>query len=248
MRVRQICLVAQKLAPVREHFFAVLGLASDFADPGVGKFGLENSVMCLGDEFLEVVAPVEDNTTAGRYLERRKGDGGYMVLVQVDDLAVQRAHVDKLGVRVVWETERNSETGSGRTAAFHMHPRDVGGAILSFDQMWPPESWKWAGPDWEQRPATNVSGIHAVDVQSSDPAGMAERWSKLFDRPVFGNTMQLEEGSIRFVADQDGRGAGVTALDLVASNADAAFAAAKQRGLPVNGDEIEICGTTIRMR
>ncbi len=242
MRVRQICLVAAKLAPVREHFFAVLGLSADFPDPGVGKFGLENSVMCLGDEFLEVVAPVEENTTAGRYLERRKGDGGYMLIVQVDDLAVQRARVDKLGVRVVWETEREG------AAAFHMHPRDVGGAILSFDQMTPPESWKWAGPDWDKRPAANVSGIHAVDVQSPNPAAMAARWSKVFDRPVFGNTMQLEGGSIRFVADEDGRGPGVTAVDLPASNAEAAFAAANERGLPVNGDEVEICGTTIRLR
>ena len=242
MRLRQVALVARELGPVREGFFAVLGLGADFNDPGVAKFGLENSVMALGDTFLEVVAPVEENTTAGRLLARRGGDGGYMVIVQVDDLAERRAKVDSLGVRVVWETKGE------KAAAFHIHPKDVGGAILSFDQMWPPESWQWAGPNWDQRPAANVSAIIAVDVQSPDPAAMASRWSEVFNRPVVGNTLQLESGSIRFVPDQDGRGPGVTAVDFSASDADAAIAAARQRKLPVEANEIQICGTTIRLR
>ena len=242
MRVRQICLVAEKLAPVRKQFFSVLDLQGDFPDPGVRKFGLENSVMCLGDEFLEVVAPVEENTTAGRYLARRNGDGGYMVIVQVDDVDAQRAHVDKLGVNVVWETDR------GTAKAFHMHPSDVGGAILSFDQMTPPESWQWAGPGWEERRAANGSGLYSVDLQSSDPAAMSKRWSKVFDRPVFGNTMQLEGGKINFVAAEDGRGPGLTAIDLVATDKESAISAARQHKLPVDGDEIKICGTKIRLR
>ena len=241
MRLRQIALVARELGPVREDFFAVLGLKADYRDPGVGEFGLENSVMALGDTFLEVVAPVEDDTTAGRLLARR-GDGGYMVIVQVDDLAERRAKVDSLGVRVVWETKGE------KAAAFHMHPKDVGGAILSFDQMWPPESWQWAGPNWDQRPAANVSAIIAVDIQSPDPAAMASRWSEVFGRPVSGNTLQLESGSIRFVPERDGRGPGVTAVDLSASDAHAAIAAARQRGLPVEANEIRICGTAIRLK
>ncbi len=241
MRLRQIALAARELGPVREDFFAVLGLNADYRDPGVGEFGLENSVMAMGDTFLEVVAPVEENTTAGRLLARR-GDGGYMVIVQVDDLAERRAKVYSLGVRVVWETKGE------KAAAFHMHPKDVGGAILSFDQMWPPESWQWAGPNWDQRPAANVSAIVAVDIQSPDPAAMASRWSEVFGRPVSGNTLQLESGSIRFVPERDGRGPGVTAVDLSASDAGAAIAAARQRGLPVEANEIRICGTTIRLK
>ena len=70
----------------------------------------------------------------------------------------------------------------------------------------------------------------------------------LFDRPVFGNTLQLESGSIRFVPDQNGRGPGVTAIDISTSNTDAAIAAARERNLPVEANEIQICGTTIRLR
>ena len=130
-------------------------------------------------------------------------------------MARRRAEVERLGVRVVWETKAE------RAAAFHIHPADIGGAIVSFDQMWPPESWQWAGPGWEERRAANASAIIAVDIQSPDPAAMAARWSQVFGRPVAGNTLQLESGSIRFVVDQDGRGPGVAAIDLAARNANA---------------------------
>lgn len=241
MRLRQVALVARELGPVRNHFFAVLGVDTDFKDPGVAEFGLENSVMALADTFLEVVAPVDDNTTAGRFLAHRGGDGGYMILVQVDDVAKQRAKIDSLGVRVVWETKQEHVT------AFHVHPKDIGGAIVSFDQMWPPQSWQWAGPLWNERSARNVSNIIAVDVQSGDPAAMAARWSEVFDRPLDGNTLLLDSGRIRFVPDNNGRGAGVTAVELSAKDAEAAFAAARHRGLQLEASEIQICGTTFRL-
>ena len=56
-----------------------------FNDPGVSHFGLENAVIPIGTDFLEVVSPKENNTTAGRYLKKRNGDGGYMVIIQVND-------------------------------------------------------------------------------------------------------------------------------------------------------------------
>src|SRR5713226_7072640 len=66
IRLRQICLVAEKLAPVLEDFKAVLGLEVCFKDPEVAVFGLENSLMPVGSNFIEVVAPVRENTAAGR--------------------------------------------------------------------------------------------------------------------------------------------------------------------------------------
>ena len=68
LRMRQICLVARELAPVVEVFHDVFGLDVCHRDPGVGKYGLENALFAIGNGFLEVVAPVRDGTTAGRYL------------------------------------------------------------------------------------------------------------------------------------------------------------------------------------
>jgi hypothetical protein len=91
IRLRQICLVAEKLAPVVDDFKAIFAIDVCFVDPAVAAFGLENSLMPIGGNFLEVVAPVKENTAAGRYLKRRGGDGGYMVICQCDSHATQLA-------------------------------------------------------------------------------------------------------------------------------------------------------------
>ena len=93
LRMRQICLVARHLAPVVDEFRAVLGLEVCHRDAGVGKYGLENALFPIGHKFLEVVAPLREGTTAGRYLDRRGGDGGYMVITQCDDHAPRRRRV-----------------------------------------------------------------------------------------------------------------------------------------------------------
>ena len=66
MKLRQVALAAAELEPARSTLFELLGIHKDYADPGVGEFGLINSVMAIGDTFLEIVAPSEANTAAGR--------------------------------------------------------------------------------------------------------------------------------------------------------------------------------------
>ena len=50
--LRQICLVAAKLAPVIDDLKAVFGLEVCFVDKAVGQFGLENSLLPVGNNFL----------------------------------------------------------------------------------------------------------------------------------------------------------------------------------------------------
>ena len=91
MRLRQIALVGSDLEAARADITAVLGLGAAYADPGVGKYGLHNGVWPIGDTFLEVVSPTQAGTTAGRLIDKRGGDGGYMAIFQTDDLAAARA-------------------------------------------------------------------------------------------------------------------------------------------------------------
>jgi len=244
MRLRQVALVAAELAPVREDLFAIFGLDADYSDPGVAEFGLENSVMTLDDTFLEVVSPVTENTTAGRLLEKRGGDGGYMVIVQEDELSVMASHTEKLGVRKVWEVNLPD------AKAFHMHPGDIGGAIASFDEMNPPESWRWAGARWEDRTATLVKGIVAVELQAVDVETMANRWGEIFNRPVTltenGLSVALDGSEIHFVESADGRGNGVRGLEIRTDRTDQVLDIARQRSLAVSGNVVSVCGTSIK--
>ena len=71
LRLRQICLVAADLDSVEDDLKAILGLEVAFRDPGLAQFGLGNVMLPIGDNFLEVVSPFREHTTAGRFLERR---------------------------------------------------------------------------------------------------------------------------------------------------------------------------------
>ena len=246
MRLRQIALVAQDLAAARADISAVLGIDYAFDDPGVGKYGLHNAVFPIGDTFLEVVSPKEAGTTAGRLLRKRGGDGGYMVILQVDDLEQARARVRDASARIADETDRDG-------AAFtHIHPKDIGGAILSLDRMIPQERWEWGGPHWQSHVCTDTSlKVAGAELQAKDPAKMAARWAQVLGRTAAQDRgfwrIQLDDGEIRFVADGDGRGEGLGAFDVVVRDIDAVHACAAARGLLDQDGTVILAGTRVRL-
>ena len=170
--------MARELAPARAALQAGLGLREPFADPGVGEFGLTNAVYETGTDFLEVVSPARDGTTAGRLLDRR-GDGGYMAIFQLPgfpELHATRERLASLGVREVWQVDLAD------IASSHLHPRDVPGAIVSIDATEPPGSWRWGGPRWTGTARADPffrGGIAAITVAVEDPAATAARWSEV---------------------------------------------------------------------
>lgn len=245
MRLRQIALVGKDLAAAKAEIVDVLGLGGDYADPGVGKYGLHNAVWPIGDTFLEVVSPQQDGTTAGRLLEKRGGDGGYMVILQCDDLAVARERVAAEGVRVVDQFD-------GKGVAFtHLHPRDVGAAILSIDHMEPRERWEWGGPNWRENVVTQTStGIVGAELQGDDPGALAIRWAGVLGLPAEplgeGWRIGLDGGELRFVKSTDGRGDGLRGFDVAVRDPESVRASAAARGRLSDG-EVTLCGAKVRL-
>lgn len=249
IRLRQIALVANKLQPVLDDLRAVLGLEVCFVDEGVASFGLENSLLPIGKNFLEVVAPVRENTAGGRYLERRQGDGGYMVICQCDRHPTQlarRARAEELGVRLALEHE---------TDDYHimqLHPADTGGSFLEIDwdaREEPEGNWGPAGGSaWTHAMRTHVvSDFTAAELQSPDPTRLAERWSAITEIPLAKNSagqpeLPLENARLRFVPAEDGRGEGLGGVDLRVVDRARLLEAADQRGLRVSDDQVLICG------
>jgi catechol 2,3-dioxygenase-like lactoylglutathione lyase family enzyme len=246
MRLRQIALVAHDLAAARAEITAVLGLDYDYDDPGVGKYGLKNAVFPVGTTFLEVVSPKAPGTTAARLLEKRGGDGGYMVILQVNDLAEARARVRDVGARVVDQT---SKDGASFT---HIHPKDVGGAILSLDHMNPKERWEWGGPHWHDHVRTDVSvAIVGAELQAEDPSRMAKRWAAVLGRsakPSDGEwRIDLDEGEIRFAPIRDGRGEGLGAFDVAVRNPSDVRRRAEAMGLLDANGVVVLSGTRVAL-
>jgi hypothetical protein len=183
----------------------------------VAEFGLHNALMTIGDQFLEVVSPVAEGTTAGRLLDKRGGDGGYMAIFEVDDLDARVERLGELGVRVVWHIDLDD------IRARHLHPRDVGGAIVSIDEPRPDGAWRWAGP-WRSHEETSVvTAIAGIDVAAADPDAMRARWAEVG-----------VDHAVRFVPAGE-RGEGIDAVDFVATD--------RRR----SGEELVVCGVTLRL-
>jgi hypothetical protein len=246
LRMRQICLVARELAPTVETFGEVFGLEVCYRDSGVGKYGLENALFPIGDSFLEVVAPTQAGTAAGRYLDRRGGDGGYMVITQCADLAPRRSRCETVGVRVA------NEIRHGDYHELQLHPRDVGAAMLSFshqkggeaaDGPWHPA----ASQGTSTRGAVTIRAMTGAELQGDDAEKLAQRWSDVMTLPLSRDprgrpTIQLDDASLRFAPAIDGRGEGLAGLDLACTDRAAVLARARARGLPVHGEVVEACG------
>jgi len=172
VRLRQVALIARDCNQVAAELRSAFGWAAPYADPAVAQFGLINAVLTAGDTFVEVVSPVRSGTTAARYLDRRRRDGGYMAIFQVADLEAARRRATGLGVRVVWTADLPGISGT------HLHPRDVPGAIVSVDRADPPQSWRWAGPSWTGRaPDHAPGGLTGLTVEVRDPVAAARRWA-----------------------------------------------------------------------
>ena len=239
MRIRQLVLVSEEREPVVRDLCDVFDLEVAFYDPGIIHFGLENAVIPVGDTFLEVVSPVQDKTTAGRYLERRNGNGGYMVIVQTDDLEREKSRVESEGIGIVWNADREEEGIHAK--AIHLHPRDVGGAILSIDSMEPPEAWLWASPTWEENVRTETSNyLNGVHIQSKDPESMMRSWERALGKEaIYENNqfkIQLEGSRIVFVEDTDGRGEGIEAFEINVNDKEKVLESAESKRLIKDGE------------
>jgi len=250
LRLRQICLVARELDPVIAALKQIFSLEVCFIDPAVGEYGLENTLLTIGNQFLEVVAPTEDGTAGGRYLDRRGGDGGYMVITQCQDRDERDARIVALEVPVA------NKLDYGDFHGLQLHPKYTGGAFFEID--WnaggedPDGPWHPAGPDWRAARRTDVvQAITAAELQSPDPDSLAKRWSEIAGLDLiagdFGPEMRLSNATVRFVEARDGRGEGLGGIDLAANDAARAKTQAAEIGCTVDGDTITACGTRFRL-
>jgi hypothetical protein len=250
--LRQVALVAYDLEPAIDQLEAMFGTPICFRDDGVAKFGLKNALAAIGSQFIEIVSPTQKGTTAERYLEKRKGDGGYMLIFQCPDKTTQDAcetNAANQRVRVAWERPEVD----GRI--MQLHPADTGGTFLEIDHHQPfePEGlWPPAGTNWQKHiNIQHATGITGAEIQSPDPAKLAERWAAIMDielRDGFrGPVLPLANGEIRFVDAVGNRGEGLTAIDIHTPVRAPVLFAARNAGLKITDNSLEWCGVVLNL-
>jgi hypothetical protein len=245
MRLRQIALASRNLDTVAAALNAVFGLKIAYRDPQIIHYGLRNAVIPAGAAFIEIVEPVREDASAARFLARRGGDAGYMLIFQAADAEAERARVVNLGVRAVDDLDRPDYR------ATHFHPNDFGGVLTSIDQqrtasdhLDPFGDWWPAGPDWRDARTAEVVDVTAVMLASADPGAHAARWSELTGHaldPADPMRLPLDRGELRFMAEETG-GATLRGIELSVSDPAAAIARAKYAGLGVDDEGVLIGG------
>lgn len=94
--------------------FVHLALSNIVANP---------EIVPLGGNMIEVVSPIKEGTTAGRLLEKR-GEGGYMIIMQTEDAKKRREYIEaKKLAKVIFEHEFHD------SICIQYHPKGIKGAL-----------------------------------------------------------------------------------------------------------------------
>jgi hypothetical protein len=225
-----------------------MGLGVCYRDGNVAKYGLQNALLPVDTILLEVVAPLQDGTAAGRFLDKSGGRGGYMAIFCCDDPDGRAARAGKAGVRTVNVIDHAPYRG------VQLHPRDCRAAFIEFNHTdgsddilgpYPP-----AGPDWSKSIRKDVTqALTGVEMQGPDPRGLAEHWGRIIQIAVTTNQagepeLRLPNCRFRFVKGVSEIMSGLTfRVDDIAAVRDAA----KKKGYVVKGDSFDLGGVTFSL-
>ena len=241
VRIRQLVFASKHKADI-DRLKHILSLGEGFVDPGVAEFGLTNGVFALGDQFLEVVVPVEEDTAAGRFIDRTRGEGGYMAIFQSEDLESVRNRADAQSIRRVWNIDLPDNSAS------HLHPADIGAAIVSIDEARPESSWRWGGPDW--RTQTVPGALRGLEVTATDPRALSAKWGMALGVAAISighdiYDLATADGPIRFIpGDRDF----LSTYHLVHPDPDRCLDRARESGAACDQDAFHFAGVRVHLK
>lgn len=236
LRLRQICVVTHDLERVVDDVRQIFGVEVCHRDPQLSAFGLKNALFPFGSSFLEIVAPIRDDTAAGRFLDRSQGRGGYMVIFDCSDAPRRRAHAERLGIRIanVMPFEEDGFYG------VQLHPSDCRAAMIEFEQTRGGADlagpYYPAGPYWRNPVTVHSTPVLAeACIESPEPAEIAQHWSKIIEMSLHpladdGFAMAFELGALRFTKAPAGGRECLAALKVLVADPEAVQATAAARG------------------
>ncbi|KAF4632994.1 hypothetical protein G7Y89_g5126 [Cudoniella acicularis] len=220
-RLRQIALVATDLEKATKLLTTIIGTEVIYRDPAVEHWGLKNALLPIGGDFIEVVSPFKPNTTGSRLLAKR-GDGGYMVIMQTVNANAQRKYLEGNGLaKVIFMHETEG------SVCVQYHPKGIkGGMIPELDSHHPYPSnptplespfspWHALGPSSNHsihgKAMMKYSHLHLLSITCrlapgvADIAGAARQWEELFDvrSAAHEGQLQFTNARLRFLPGKE---------------------------------------------
>jgi hypothetical protein len=248
IRLRQICLVAPQLEPVISDISSIMGLSVCYRDGNVAKYGLENALLPVDTILLEVVAPFQPGTAAGRFIDKTKGRGGYMAIFCCDDPDERGRAANAMGVRTANVIDHPPYHG------VQLHPRDCRAAFIEFNHTdgsddvlgpYPP-----AGPDWQKSIRKDVTqALVGVEMESPEPEQLARHWGQIIGVPVSKGaagepSLALPNCTLCFV---EGASELMSGLTFRVGDVAKVRGAAKAKGYAVSGDSFFLGGVDFQL-
>lgn len=184
LRLRQICLATNDLPRAEEDLAAIFGVQLAHRDPKVAVYGIRNALFPFGLSFIELVAPLQPDNAAARFVRRGTTRGAYMAIFNCDDPRRRRLHVQSLGLRLAAEIDLDGFCG------VQLHPRDGRATMIELDHTEGEEDlhgpyFAAGGRDWTDAIRTDVTqGIAAVVLESPDPQDLGNHWSRILEKPL----------------------------------------------------------------
>jgi len=234
-RLRQIALVVEDLEKAKRLLTKVLGTEVVYIDPGVGKWGLENFLVPLGGDLIEVVSPktLDKNTTAGRLLQKR-GDGGYMIIMQNLNALARRKAIEAKGHKVIWGYEHDD------VVCVQYHPKGIkGGMMPELDSHSPvPENptplvdsfspWHACGKDYAKysEKMKKYADLHLVGALlrlapgDIDTEAAARQWKEIFGVDMSRDLLAFTNVRMGFVRGQEGKSEGLESITVAVNGKD----------------------------
>lgn len=96
----------------------------------VAEQGVEAALLDVGENHVELLAPLGEDTPVGRFLARN-GPGIHHVAYQTDDIEATLRTLREAGLRLIDETPR---TGIRRSRVAFLHPSASGGVLTEIVQ------------------------------------------------------------------------------------------------------------------
>ncbi|KIW93206.1 uncharacterized protein Z519_05811 [Cladophialophora bantiana CBS 173.52] len=225
-RLRQIALIAEDLDRARDLLTRILDTEVVFVDPQVARWGLKNFLVAIGGDIIEVCSPFQPDTTVGRLLQKR-GDGGYMIIMQTLDAAARRKYIESRNLAKVIFNHPH-----GDVECVQYHPKGIAGGMMpeldshapSATNPTPLDSpfspWHACGLDYEKYSAGMRRCAHLKLVKATlrlgpgqtDVDAAAQQWQDYFGVEKQGSELLFTNARLNFVPGVDGLPEGLESL------------------------------------
>jgi methylmalonyl-CoA epimerase len=128
-RIDHVGLAVTDLEEAIDLHVSVYGLALVHRETVVEQ-GVEAALLDVGENHVELLAPLHEDTPVGRFLAKR-GPGLHHVAYQVDDIEAVLRRLRDQGLRLIDETPRS---GIRRSQVAFLHPSASGGVLTEIVQ------------------------------------------------------------------------------------------------------------------